>query len=414
MNFKSQALDLATILNKTTDMWNFEIMNSYPESIPYYPQEWLVILDSLTDQELYEIDCKIIIDKIKDSPLAHLMQQIKILTQLPTISDSPEIPLEDWAFNGVKKKKYHEIQKIVPVIKKIRDEIHFNSVVDVGGGVGHLSRILSHYHGIPSISLDRDPHFQKIGMERLKKYRKLENSAEVEFINLNFGKDESPDILKNIFKPSSLNLGLHTCGALANALINTSIKSKSKALLSFGCCYHSLNPDIDFPMSEFYKTENLPRLNLYSLTLATRAHSAMTLDNYRTKERVKYYRYALHLFLMKHYNSNHFLEVGECPVKIYWQPFADYIRSRLVELKIEHTFSDEDFNQFYQNDEIQKQLRVMFLCNIIRWQLGRALEVYLLLDRALFLAEQGFEVYLEQYFDEGISPRNIGILATKK
>jgi hypothetical protein len=56
----------------------------------------------------------------------------------------------------------------------------------------------------------------------------------------------------------------------------------------------------------------------------------------------------------------------------------------------------------------------MWLCNIIRWQLGRALEVYLLLDRCLYLEEQGFRVQIEQYFQETLSPRNIGILAISK
>jgi hypothetical protein len=55
----------------------------------------------------------------------------------------------------------------------------------------------------------------------------------------------------------------------------------------------------------------------------------------------------------------------------------------------------------------------MFLCNIIRWQLGRLLEIYLLLDRCLFLEENGYKVKVEQYFEEALSPRNIGILALK-
>ena len=139
----------------------------------------------------------------------------------------------------------------------------------------------------------------------------------------------------------------------------------------------------------------------------------MSFSDYQTKERVKYYRYALHLFLMTNYNQNQFIEVGECPIKIYWEPFSHYIKMKLAELNIPHNFNDDDFNQFYLNPEIQKQLRLMFLCNIIRWQIGRALEVYLLLDRSIYLEEAGYEVKFEQYFEEEISPRNIGILAFK-
>lgn len=414
MHAKSQAHQLQSFLAQYTLMWNGEIMNGYPASLQHYPQEWIELLDSLSSKELYAVDCKQIPLKIKDSSFAQFMSALIELSRLPSIASLPEIPLEAWAFNGVKKKKQHEIQTIVPILKKTKAENNFDYVVDIGGGVGHLSRVLAHYHGIGSISLDRDSYFQKIGEGRLQKYRKLEGGQEVKFINLNFGDKKDESLLQDIFKAESFGLGLHTCGALANILIQKSIDFKTTGLLSFGCCYHRLNPEVDFPLSLFYKENHFFKLNLYGLSLATRSHAEMTFDDYQTKERVKYYRYALHLFLMKNFGSNYFTEVGECPIKTYWGPFAAYIRSKLAELKLEHHFSDQDFDEFYNDPHTQKELRVMFLCNIIRWQLGRALEVYLLLDRCLYLEEQGYTASIEQYFEEALSPRNIGILALLK
>jgi hypothetical protein len=193
--------------------------------------------------------------------------------------------------------------------------------------------------------------------------------------------------------------------------MKNSIDHHTLGLLNFGCCYHRLNPDQDFPLSSFYKDNHFFKLNLFGLSLATRSHAEISFLDYQTKERVKYYRYALHLFLMKHFNNKYFTDVGECQIRIYWEPFSHYIKNKLDELKLSHSFGDDDFNLFYEDPIIQKELRVMWLCNIIRWQLGRALEVYLLLDRAEYLKEQGFEVKIEQYFNEVISPRNIGILA---
>lgn len=414
MNMKSQAQELQTYLSQYTLMWNDEIMNDYPESISKYPRDWLNLLDNLSESELYAVDCKQVVEKIKDSTLEKFMNQAIELSKLPVIKEVPEIPLEDWAFNGVKKKKRHEIQKIVPVLKNIKDIKNFEYVVDIGGGVGHLSRVLSHYHCIPSISLDRDPHFQKIGFERLSKYRKIEGSRDVRFVNIAFGEKADEENLKNIFMPKAFSLGLHTCGPLSNVVIQKSIDYKITGLLNFGCCYHRLNPETDYPLSNYYKENHFLKFNLFSLCLATRSHAEMSFSDYRTKERVKSYRYALHLFLMTYFNNKFCTEVGECHVRTYWEPFANYIKNKLTELNIEHTFTDEDFNLFYEDPKIQKKLRVMWLCNIIRWQLGRVLEVYLLLDRCLYLEEQGFEVKIEQYFQEALSPRNIGILALLK
>jgi hypothetical protein len=412
MNFKSHALSLAEFLQKYSPIWREEIMNGYPDTIKDYPVEWINILDSLSERELFDVDCKRPLEKILGTSFADFMQTIKTLTVIDHIPDAPEYPLEAWAFHGIKKKKRHEIQKIVPFLKRVRDEKKFTNVVDIGGGVGHLSRVLSHYHQIPSISIDQNAEFQAIGMERLKKFRKLEGAQDVTFMNLTFGKAADKDELLKVFHPHSLSLGLHTCGPLANILINATIDYKTMGLLNFGCCYFKMNPEKDFPLSQYYIQNKFPKFNLYGLTLATRAHAETTFEAYQTKERVKSYRYALHLFLMKHFNNKYFTSVGECHISTYWKPFHFYITDKLRELGIVHSFSDQYFDDYYNDPELQHELRVMYLCNIIRWQLGRALEVYLQIDRCLYLEEKGFEVELLQFFDESLSPRNLGILAT--
>lgn len=414
MEFKSHALSLAEFASKYSALWKKEIMNEYPETIDDYPREWIDLLDQCDDQELFDVDCKRPVEKLQGTSFALFVQTIKDLSLVPSIESHPELPLEDWAFQGVKKKKRHEIQKILPVLKKVRDEKKFQHVVDIGGGVGHLSRVLSHYHGIPSISIDQNAEFQEIGKGRLRKFRKMAGAQEVTFMNITFGKKENDPDLKDVFNENSLSLGLHTCGALANTLIQNTIDHQMMGLLSFGCCYHTLKPDIDFPLSAFYQKNHFPVLNLYGLTLATRSHAEMTFETYKTKERVKNYRYALHLFLMKHFNRQNFTEVGECPISTYSLPFHVYISKKLLHLKIEHAFTDDYFDSFYKTKSLQRELRVMFICNIIRWQLGRVLEIYLQIDRCLYLEEHGYEVKLEQYFEESLSPRNLGILALHK
>lgn len=412
MNIKSQALSLRDFLSRYTPMWEDEIMNQYPEAVGFYPPEWIDLLDGLTQAELFDIDCKKIIPKIANSSFAVFMQEAMNLSALPIIPESPLPKMEDWAYNGMKKKKRHEIERIVPRLKKMRP--YFNYVVDIGGGVGHLSRVLSLYHSIPSVSLDRDHYFQSIGEERLKKFRHPKEAAEIRFVNVTFGTGEEDGIIREVFKPESFSLGLHTCGGLANHLIKNTVTNKTAGLLSFGCCYHRLDTSTEFPLSQFYREEDLPRPNLYALSLATRSHAQRDFEVYLTKERVKQYRYALHLFLMNFFNNKYFTDVGECPIKTYWGPFADYIRAKLSELNLEHSFTDEDFSSFYNDKNLQRELRVMWLCNLIRWQLGRPLEVYLLLDRVLYLEENGYDVQIETYFEESLSPRNIGILATRR
>jgi hypothetical protein len=172
--------------------------------------------------------------------------------------------------------------------------------------------------------------------------------------------------------------------------------------------------DSNFYQSEFYRQNNFQKINLYGLSLATRSHAETNFQNYIKKEKVKNYRYGFHLFMMKHFNRNDYIDVGECPLQVYDQPISQYILLKLAVLEIPHSYAKEYIENFYYSKQIQTELRTMFLCNIIRWQIGRALEVFLLLDRCLMLTENGYQVTIKQFFTEELSPRNIGILALSK
>ena len=53
----------------------------------------------------------------------------------------------------------------------------------------------------------------------------------------------------------------------------------------------------------------------------------------------------------------------------------------------------------------------MLLFGLVRGLFGRALEVMIILDRAQYLAEAGAEVKVWEFFNSGISPRNLAIEA---
>ena len=219
---KIQALLLNEFLTEYYPLWSKEVMNEYPESMKDYPASWIEELDHLTTEELFQIDSKQSFEMLKaTSGFKIFAQTIQKITSIPALEHLPEIPLEDWAFSGVKLKKRHEIQKIVPKIKKVFEKKKFHHINDIGGGVGHLSRILAHYHSIPTFSVDMNKDFQDIGEKRMGRFRKQSSAATVTFINMKFGentKDNTNDL--NIFTSDSFSLGLHTCGNLAVKLID--------------------------------------------------------------------------------------------------------------------------------------------------------------------------------------------------
>lgn len=412
-------LDITAVLKRKKQLEEFlqpfanfylsELLNRYPLSLDSIEAVYIEELLQLTDDELFEFNCRRPVEKLKNTKTQLLVDNVFLLTAIAKIEKFSEIPLEDWAFKGVKYKKRHEIQKIVPVLKKLNADKPFHHIVDIGGGVGHLARTLAHYHGIESVSLDTNADFQTQGKTRAERFRKLPIAKPLTFINLTFGDPKDEEKLKKIVNPESLVIGLHTCGNLANDVMKTSLSFNTFGLLSFGCCYHKMDPDKDFPQSEHFKKFFLP-MTTHSLTLATRAHGAIEKEEYTTMKLVKFFRYILHFWLYEKHQLTDIFDVGENNTRDYHGNFSDYAQPKLKNLNLPIA-TKEELDSFYQERSQGEEMRKLYVANLLRWQLGRALEVYLLLDRSLYLLENGYSVRLESYFDENLSPRNLGILA---
>lgn len=411
MNYEERFDQIVNFLSPYKDIWFNEILDLYPNKMEIFPKQWLETLSTLSDEQLWKLDCQSDNSMIPNTSLALLMDEISHITQVPfkDMGDIGDLP--DWAFNKVKAKKRHEILTLAKVFAQIREKTPFSHLVDIGGGVGHMARIMAHYKGIECISLDINEDFQKFGAKRLAKYPKPEGAKDVKFITHDFTNDLSSKENEEIFTKDSFSLGLHTCGPLANRHMDVALKNNTKGFINFGCCYNRLKPNIDVNRSQRAIEINLP-MSQYSLTLACRGHDGMDYNGFLHKKRVKFYRYALHYLMTEKLGVQEILPVGDAHHNLYWEDFSHYAKNKLDHVNLEHSFSDKELNDFYNDKNLQERLNTLFMANIIRWQMGRPLELYILLDRVLFLKDQGKSPELYQLFTSSLSPRNIAIQVT--
>lgn len=411
MNFKEHFNRLTAFLSQYYDIWSKELLEDYPEVMDDFDPSWLESLRSLSKEELWKFDCFSDTTNIKNESLIEMVQTLKELTKLSKFSDYPKKKFPDWAFRKVKEKKRHEITLITSLINHLNKEHSFSHTTDIGGGVGHLSRVLAHYYGVKTKTIDIEESFQTIGKKRAKAFPLPEGANSLEFIHMDFLGEKDPEKMKEVFSTDSLTLGLHTCGPLANALIDTHIKMNTKSLLNFGCCYLKMKSEVDVNLSNHSKENPNLKFTRWGLTIASRGYASMNFEEYHLKERVKSYRYTFHLLVNEIKGVNTFLTVGDCHPREYWGDFSDYAMKKLTQLNIEHSKSKQDLDDFISDPIISRKVEDLYLANVIRWQFGRALEHYILTDRCLVLEESGYKVEMKELFDEELSPRNIGILA---
>lgn len=384
-------------------------MLQYPEPLRDYPMEWIEDLRRFKDKEaLIRIEKKDVFPFIKEPSLVAFYSRVKELIELPSTEEYPPMPEEPWTWLHMIPKKQHEIRRLAPHVNHLYQNHKVSCVVDIGGGIGFLAQTLNNQYRMKVTSIDMNADFQRTGMERHEKNAK-DPLNKVTYQNI---KVENGGKFAELLSHNVLPVGLHTCGKLALDIIKVSADKKVPALVNFGCCYQTLDASPEFQNISRFAKENDPIwMNKYALTLACRAHKKMNEKDLDFKQKVKYMRYAFHILLHDYYGIREIVNLGNSHPKLYDRPFSDYAQEQFRRINIEPKHTPEELNAFYSRPDIQLIIDQMLTAGHIRNAFGRVMEIYLLLDRAIYLEEQGYNVSVQEFFDEELSPRNIGITA---
>ena len=385
----------------------------YPEPIKDYPLEWVKDLSQVREKsDVIRLEKKDIKGLVTNRELLAFYQRIEELTDIPFIQDYPPMPADAHSFLYMIPKKQYEIKKLAPFIDDFYKRHHHSKIVDIGGGIGLLAQSLTNHYGHNVESLDMDPVLQKTGEARSQKLGK-NSLTKVQYRHVKV--EETNSLFLECLDPHTLSVGLHTCGPLANAQMRASALKKISGIINFGCCYQKLEniPSAE-NISQFAQNLESPLfMTRFALTLACRAHRKMNEIDYDLKLKVKFYRYAIHMLLHDHYGHTKLATLGNSNPKLYDQSFGVYALEQLSRISEQPKHSIEELNQYFQSERVQNLIWDMLSAGLIRNALGRVMELYILIDRVLYLEEQGYKAELLQFFDEETSPRNLGIVARR-
>lgn len=393
-----------SFLRQHAPFWQEEVLSRYPNELKDFPEPWLEELADFDNEQLYEIEREAAFEKFHSRSLRDYFLSIAELEKLPRKLLPTAQPLPHRSALGISGKKQYEIQTLLPFVQQLRASEGFTEIVDYAGGVGYLAQVLCEHALLPTLSIDFNPELQASGRKRLAKYQnKLSATLEYQTLDLLSGKNLP-------LKKNALHIGLHCCGSLTTQLLRHACVQQQGSILSFGCCYYHTKPS-DLSLSSLSKSSPL-QITPPALTLASRSHQDKK-DAFLLSKQVKLYRYLIHLYCYHELGLKEFKNLGNSPRRLYRSEFSFYGLEQLRRLNIEADDSRaEALKEFSSDNEMQRRVRLMIAANILRGRLGRLIEIYLTLDRALFLKEGGGEVEVARYFSAQISPRNIGLLGT--
>lgn len=369
-------------------------------------------------------------------------------------------------------KKSYEVKVMSQVVAAVTGACDSSHIIDLGGGQGYLSTILALQHSKKTLSLDYNQINTHGAAVRSKKLEKLwlrtqnresaystvehhgknwkrKNKAPVLTIRdeeLVVCRDRCKQITHFVTPDSDISsmlreaypqeplrhvclMGLHTCGDLGATALRLYARSPAlQCLAAVGCCYHLLEEEFcpsphwkavdqslygqgyGFPLSQHLRGgryclgRNVRMSGTQSPERVTDLRQAQTLPLFYRALLEKYLRSKITI------NDKEPRVVGRLATKC--SSFVEYVHRAVNKLQLDFQVDDEEIVRLF--DSHQREYQYLQIYYFLKTALAPVIEALIVLDRVLYLREQGFpESYVVQIFDPLISPRCYAVVSLK-
>lgn len=202
-------------------------------------------------------------------------------------------------------------------------------------------------------------------------------------------------------------LALHACGDLHTHLVQQVSAQKAKALALVPCCYNRMQAEFYQPLSTYAQASTL-RLNRDDLGLPLTATFTATTRERRLRDQSMAWRLAFDILQRELRGIDEYLPTPSLAASWFHKPFAQWCKDLAV---LKNLVSVPEQNWSMLEAQGWQRLAQVRNLELLRGVFRRPLELWLVLDQALFLQEQGFSVKLGEFCASELTPRNLLMLA---
>ncbi|CAH1154385.1 unnamed protein product [Phaedon cochleariae] len=423
-----------------------DVLNSYVSD--YYLEEHWSKLPSSWQQYFIDIDMKQFSNLLdfdvplevtpKLLPLSVLCLRKLISnnvlprTQIGKFDSKDIVDVPQFFWKNVKLKKKHEISIMAQACYNSAVETNCFNIVDIGSGLGHLSRLMSYQYGFKVCTFEADEALSSSAEEldrKLEKMlhkrgmnlgRKFDTTHINQMISAELGTYNFIKLVKNAFgyqHDMKFGLvGLHPCGDLGSTLLHLYKECPNIVFLNMAsCCYMKLtlepSAQAGFPLSSYCENMNI-RLSYLSCEIACHAieNYVEKLKNPVDSSELKIHAYRAGLEQLLVNNDPQLRHSKICSAKykegLSFQAYVKKVTENLGVSLDDSIITDSE-------DMIEGTWEKVVAFYSLRLFLAPLVETIILLDRFLYLNECSSECDILPLFDCRISPRNQVLIARK-
>ncbi|OEC33406.1 Methyltransferase domain-containing protein [Pseudomonas cuatrocienegasensis] len=331
------------------------------------------------------------------APFTDLAQQSRTLTELSWLPQQVDTrPVA--RFNvDVPGRKWQQIQAFAQSLTFNQHPHHW---LDWCAGKGHLGHLLAR-DGMPLTCLEHDPALVEDG-QRLAQRLQLDAQHRQQ--------DVMADDSARHLTPMHTAVALHACGDLHIRLMQLASAAGCGQLAIAPCCYNRTQAAAYQPLSMVAQASalHLSRDDL-GLPLNETVTAPARVRQQRDQSMAR--RLAFDLLQRELRGVDSYLPTPSLPAAWLHKPFAQYCidLGQRKGLTIDANAADWDALLARGWQRLAEVRNLELLRALFR----RPLELWLVLDRALYLEEQGYQVRLGQFCPADLTPRNLLLLAER-
>ncbi|MHA6494973.1 methyltransferase [Pseudomonas borbori] len=337
------------------------------------------------------------------APFPALASESQALTQLGGLPQHAEPELSARFSVDVPGRKWLQIKAFAASLQFARPTQRW---LDWCAGKGHLGRVLA-YDSRPLTCLEQDPALVLDG-QRIS--RRLHLDAQ------HLCQDVLADDAGARLAADHTAVALHACGDLHVRLLQLASEVGCRQLAVAPCCYNRISTSHYQPLSVAAQGSALQlSLDDLALPLTETVTAGARVRQQRDLSMAR--RLAFDLLQRRLRGIDEYLPTPSLAASWLKKPFADYCLhlASSQELDMQNAQGKSqaapDWLQL-EADGWQRLAQVRNL-ELVRGLFRRPLELWLLLDRALYLQEQGYQVRLGMFCPGTLTPRNLLLLAER-
>jgi len=328
------------------------------------------------------------------APFPQLAAQATALTHVDELPHSPRPQTDTRQSVDVPGRKWLQIQAFGEALTFTKAPRHW---LDWCAGKGHLGRQLATAGGALTC-LEWNPALVAAG-------HLLSQRLDIDAKHLQ--QDVMGDAAAAWLGPTVTPVALHACGDLHVRLIDLSITQRCRQLAIAPCCYNRIQTDRYQPLSQL-AARSMLALSRDDLGLPLSETVTAGARERRQRDHSMAWRLAFDLLQRDLRGDDSYLPTPSLPTSWLKKSFEHYCRD-LAAMKSLPEPPALDWGRLEQRG--WQRLAEVRNLELLRGLFRRPLELWLLLDRALLLAENGYRVKLGTFCPSELTPRNLMLLA---